>query len=181
MTKLTDTWPPRFTAPAWKTSRTATKKTKVKGRSELKTAETNHKKTAKKRDHYRCRFPLCGCKTLGLALDARLEASHHTHKGMGGDPTGERSLPWLLVSLCKHRHQDGAISIHKGTLRPKFLSTKAYDGPIAWEVDINRLRPDYGSRPQKWLEVARETKVGEWALFTEKQRLVLETLKEMDL
>lgn len=175
--RLTNTWPPTFTGPDWKTSRTATKKKKVEGRRELVSKENTHKRTAKKRDLHRCRFPLCGCKQLGLALDARLESSHHQHKGMGGDPTGERSLPWLLVTLCKHRHQDGAVSIHKGTLRPKFLSTKAYDGPIAWEIRTDSAIAD---KPI-WREVARETAVQKWEPFTSRQRAMLEKLAEMDL
>lgn len=183
--KLTSTWPPAFTGPAWKGSRTASKKQKVADRKKATTAEANHKKTAKKRDHYRCRFPLCGCKQLGLALEARLESSHHRHKGMGGNPDGDRSLPWLLVTLCKHRHQDAAVSIHRGTLRPKFLTSKAYDGIIAWEVDLDLLKHRReGSRPcgvSQWLEVARERAIGEWQPFTDRQRAILEKLAEMDL
>lgn len=182
---LSDTWPPVYTRPNWKTSRTATKKKKVAAKKDLDAKEDQHKRTAKKRDGHRCRFPLCGCRKLGLALEARLESSHHVHKGMGGDPTGERSLPWLLVTLCKHRHQDGAVSIHKGTLRPRFLTSRAYDGIIAWQIDLDLLKHRReGSRPcgvAQWFEVARETAVGQWAPFTERQLAILEHLAEMDL
>jgi hypothetical protein len=177
-----ETFPRRATGPMWKTPPAVRQKKQVEDKRTLATAETKNKRQAKKRDHHTCRFPLCGCaKRLHAKADVRLESSHEIHKGMGGNPAGDRSAPELLVTLCKHRHQDGAISRHKGTLRAKFLTPEKFNGRIAWEVDVNRLRKDYGAHSQKWEEVAREIAVQKWAPFTGRQRKILELLEEMTL
>lgn len=182
-----------------KPSRTARKKDQREARSSLKAKEAINKKAAKRRDSYRCRFPLCGCKSLGLALDARLESSHDKHKGIGGNPAGDRSAPELLVSLCLHRHQDGAVSRHKGTLRSRYLSTRGNNGPLAWDVDcayvLEALRraglglPDGGllieahdpNSRVEFVEVAREVKVQQLGPLAPWQTAVLKQLAEMEL
>jgi len=174
------TFPRTFTGTFFKTSPTARKKAKQAVRRERVASEDANKRAAKKRDGYACRFPWCGCKSLGLALSARLESSHDRHKGSGGDPSGQRSAQELLITLCKHRHQDGIISRHKGTLRARYLTPKKNNGPIAWEVDINRMRPNFESRPARWIEVARETAIRQWAPFTLAQQEILEKLASMD-
>lgn len=163
--------------PVWRPSKTASAKAKRQAKATRDTTEAKHKRLAKARDGWRCRFPLCGCKDLGLALEARLESSHGTHKGMGGDKTGARSKPPNLVTLCRHRHQDGAISRHKGTLKARFLTSRGFDGPIAWEVDAGRLASSQ-TRITRWIEVARETAIQVWIV---RHAAVVRTLGEMDL
>lgn len=169
---------------SWKKpSATKRKITKLKGRRELKTREDTNKGRVRRRDRF-CRFPLCGCRKLGLKLDARQEVSHQKHKGMGGDPTGDRSLPELMLYLCKHRHQDGAVSIHKGTLRARPLTAAGTNGPIAWDVDSETLFPGlYRNivKEARWFEAARETKVQQLEPLSAKQQIVLERLGEMEL
>ena len=166
-----------------KPSRTASRKATVLARGKRVTTERTNKAIAKRRDHYRCRFPLCGCKRLGLRLDARLESSHDRHKGAGGNPAGDRSTPDGLITLCLHRHQDGAISRHKGTLRTRHLTDKGNDGPVAWDIDMNRVKHGVarGWRPAKWVEVAREKAVQVLDPPTPAQLALLERLAEMDL
>lgn len=158
-------WPPRWTTEkdAAKPIRTAGKVKQRKVRRDRKTKEDTNKLAAKKRDGYRCRFPLCGCRGLGLVLDARLEASHDVHKGMGGNPAGDRSQTGGLITLCLHRHQDSAISRHKGTLRNLYRTPLENDGPIEWAVHARtllRLCPDLELPPRReWVIVATETAV----------------------
>lgn len=162
-----------------KPSRTARQLQTRKRRRDRKNAEGENKKQARKRDLHRCRFPLCGCRRLGLPL----EVSHDRHKGMGGDPTGERSSRELLILMCAHRHQHGAVSFHKGTLRTRYLSPAKNDGPIAFEVDLDVVSPGsrIGDREARWCEVARERAVQELEWLTPKQQVILERLAEMQL
>lgn len=161
-----------------KPSRTERKKAEKDRKLKRQKAERDNKGEVRKRDLTRCRFPSCGCRKLGLALQARQEVSHSRHKGMGGNPSGERSAAELMVLLCRHRHQDGAVSIHKGTLRAKFLTPAKFNGPIAWEADSSRLWPN---ADEQWIELARETAIQKWEPFTPKQQVILERLAEMDL
>jgi hypothetical protein len=163
-------------APLWKTTRTASKRAKLKRRIKVATAEKDNKKASKKRDGYRCRFPLCGCRKLGL----RLESSHWEHKGPGGDPRGIRSDQDNLATLCSHRHKDGRISIDKGTLRPVFLTAKKYDGPVAWEISVQAYLGKY-DRTDTWARVATERAIGEWEPFGPVQLERLQILAEMEL
>jgi len=176
--------------PNWKPSRTARKKAVVTVRRERQTKERNNKTAARRRDRYRCRFPLCGCRPLSLRLEARLEVSHDQHKGIGGNPAGDRSERWALITLCLHRHQDGIVSRHKGTLRTRYLSASKNDGPVAWEVrrsalpiavlDLAALM-GMPARWTEWIEVARERSVQQIAVPAPWQQSILETLGKMDL
>lgn len=151
-------------------------------RRKAATREKVNKCEVRTRDGYRCRFPLCGCSKWKI----RLEASHARHKGMGGNPAGDRSEAKGMVLLCVHRHQHGAVSIHKGTLRPDFLTPYEFDGPVAWLVDVEVLFPSRyvgGSVPlsDRWFEVAREYDVQQLELPTAQQQIMLERLAEMNL
>lgn len=139
--------------PNWKPSRTDRKIKEAKQRRELQRDETDAKLEVRRRDGS-CRFPLCGCRRLKLQLAARGEVSHQRHKGMGGNPSGDRSTAAGLILLCNHRHQDGAVSRHKGTLRIKPLTRAGMNGPVAFWVDLAAV---YGFRKAQWKEVARET------------------------
>jgi len=185
-----------------KPSRTARKKAKVTARRTSDRIEREHKAAARRRDRYRCRFPLCGCKRIGLTVEPRVEVSHDRHKGMGGNPKGDRSVPELLITLCPHRHQDGQVSRHKGTLRTRYLTDRANSGPVAWDVDaayaLEALRRagcglPLGGLPLvplheqglndhvEWVEVARERAVQQLAPLHPWQERLLKNLAEMDL
>jgi hypothetical protein len=159
--------------PNWKPCATARKKEKLQAGREARSRESENKKEARRRDGYRCRFPLCGCHRLKLSLEARLEVSHQTHKGAGGNPTGDRSTPDRLLTLCSHRHQHGAVSRHRGTLRARALTAAGMNGPVAWEAWDVAFR-------HGWAEIAREKAVQQLEELLPWQRRYLERLAEMD-
>lgn len=151
----------------WKPSRTARIKRERAGKARLDAAENANKRAVRRRDGY-CRFPLCGCRRLRL----RLEVAHQQHKGAGGDSTGERSVPELLVLLCTHRHQHGAVSWHTGRLRWRALDRKAgTGGPLEWCIKLG----------ERWQVVARESAPHVLEPLTDWQRETLERLALMEL
>lgn len=158
-------------APNWKPSRTARKAAERQTKKDRKAHEEREKKKVRLRDKG-CRFPLCGCKKLGR----RLEVSHYIHKGMGGNPSGDRSLEPLMVQLCVDRHQFSAVSMHRGTLRPVFLTDDQFNGPIAWEVNVGAFL----AAADTFEEVARESSPGRWEEFTERGRALLTVLSALD-
>lgn len=164
----------------WKPSRTARKIEERKTKLSRRRDEDNAKKEVRKRDKV-CRFPLCGCKRLGLAL----HASHQTHKGMGGDPTGERSTTAGLILLCGHRHQFGRISRHAGTMKAMpHSSAQGCDGPVSWYVRRDEI-PDEAVPTalfgQEWVCVADEVSPGRLAQPLPWQLVILKRLAEMDV
>lgn len=152
-------------------------------RIDLKNAEEANKAKVRRRDRG-CRFPLCGCRRLGLS--ASVEVSHSVHKGSGGDPTGERSDSRLMMNLCRERHRVNPFAIDKGTVgwRPVEKSLGA-DGPVVWLLDVALLRyyREGGRRPARarLVEVARESTAGHLAPLTDDARVWLEHLATMEL
>lgn len=170
-----------FAGPLPKPSSTGRKKREHETKTARLTRESAAKGAVRRRDR-RCRFPLCGCKKLRL----RLEVAHADHKGMGGNPAGDRSTADRMILLCTHRHQDGQVSLHKGTLWARPLTLAGYDGPVAWLIDADTLFAGmyrYVARSARWAEVGVERAVGvlDEAALTSQQRRVLEQLGEMDL
>lgn len=160
--------------PNWKPSRTARKKAEKKKKTDRKTKERQSMDVARKADRG-CRFPLCGCKKLGL----RVEVAHLRHRGMGGNPKGDRTQPDNVISLCTHRHQHGAVSLHKGTLRIEPLTDAGTRGPVAFYIDRQYA---YTEGPDGWFCVAHETSPGMLAIpLTSMQLNTLGILAEMDL
>lgn len=114
-----------------KPSRTARKKANTKKKVEIRKYETDNKAAVRRREGFKCRFPLCGCAKFKL----RLECSHNEHKKMGGDKVGNRSETSNMALLCEHRHQTGIFSRHAGTLMVRFLTARGFDGPVIWLID----------------------------------------------
>lgn len=146
--------------------------------------EETEKRKVRLRDRG-CRFPLCGCRRLGLAL----EVSHNEHKGSGGNPDGSRSKAPLMMQLCRERHRTNPFSVHNRAIEWAPLNKKlGADGPVRWLVDVELLRYYLGERRQrpataKLVEVCRESDVGRLA-FGEPAgdaRALLEQLAEMRL
>jgi hypothetical protein len=158
--------------PFWKPSKTKRTIERRKTRRVQVSDEQKNKLEVRLRDHYKCRFPLCGCRSLRL----QLESSHVVHKGMGGNPAGDRSTVDQMVLLCSHRHRDGIVAIHKGTLRLRYLSSFKASGPVAWEVPASIL---HHTKTDKWIEVARETRVQQLEPLSDEQLLILDRLSSM--
>lgn len=141
----------------------------------LKRQENTHKQIVRDRDVL-CRFPLCPCQRFNLFC----EVSHHFHKGIGGDPTGERSTPALMLLICNWRHKEARISIDKKSLRWEPVTFAGADGPIAWSVDLGVF--SRGTFPVgTWVEVAREMHRGQLGPATAQAREILNILgKELE-
>lgn len=108
---------------------------------------------------------------------------------MGGDPTGERSLPSGMILLCWVRHQTGKLSRHAGNLRTEPLSGLGNNGPVAWYIAATDLLPilvksgggcavAVNKDGRDWVEVAREREVQSLEPLEDWQRRVLEYLAE---
>lgn len=178
-----------WTGPQWKEGRTKAKRERVNARAKRGRAEKENKAESKRRDGHRCRFPLCGCRKFGL----RLESSHQEHKGAGGDPKGVRSDVDNLITLCFHRHQDGRVSRHKGTMQVRPLTRAGTNGRVAFDIELETLnelrrlcgyrkltRDDHGLG-KAWVQVAREKAVQDLEPLQDWQRDVLELLAACEL
>lgn len=184
--------------PAWMKPEKGTAKAERRATKRGRRAtETTHKDSVRHRDHKRCRFPLCGCYRRRL----RLEVSHDRHKGIGGNPKGDRSLPPGLILMCWHRHQTGAFSRHKMTIRNVYLTDEGNDGPVAWEIKRTEFldelaiavyrRNDQKAReliaylellhPEDWIELAREESIQRLEPLQSWQREALEFLARMEV
>lgn len=173
--------------PHWKQGRTAMKIAKKKLRGRIRKHEDDQKSDVRKRDKV-CRFPRCGCRRLGISLKAFAEVSHDRHKGMGGNQDGSRSTAALMVYLCKHRHQDGRVSRHKGTARAVALSMAGYDGPVDWQIRAYianeilgipvalRVQPE----AELWASVGAEVAPGVLGPLERWQEEILSKLAEME-
>ena len=142
--------------PNWKPSRTARKLKERQTKLDRKATERKSMNEVRKVDKT-CRFPLCGCKKLGLAQ----HISHMQHRGIGGNPKGDRTQPENLIKLCFHRHQDGAVSIHRGTLKIEPLTDAGARGPVLFWVDTASLSmPAIGAYTGPWFLIASEIRPG---------------------
>lgn len=139
--------------------------------------ERDAKKEVRRRDKH-CRFPLCGCRKGRPAL----HVSHQVHKGMGGNPKADRSVPELMVLLCAARHRENRISVDQGTVRWEALTAEGANGPIRWLLAPMTLYvpEDVLLHPMTEFELARETAVQRLADLTPEQRKVLTVLARMN-
>lgn len=142
--------------PNWKPSRTARKIKERQTKLDRKATERKIMNEVRKRDRV-CRFPMCGCKKLGL----NLEVAHLRHRGMGGNPLGDRTNTAEMILLCSHRHQFGGVSLHRGTLRIVPLTEDGCDGPVRFEVDgdASGFHPSAPGGESTWVVLGAEAMV----------------------
>lgn len=165
-----------YQEPQWKPSRTARKMAEQRDDRKQQTKELDAKAAVRRRDRF-CRFPQCGCRRIRL----RFEVSHVTHKGMGGNPAGDRSTTEGMVYLCTHRHQHGEISRHAGTLRARFLTGEGYDGPVEWWVNLEGHIDGRGPGADSWFLLATESGVQQLETLTPAQQSVCDYLAKMEV
>lgn len=185
---MTNTWPPRWTGPQFKTGVTSRVERRQK-RANEKIDEEKNKREVRTRDKRRCRFPLCGCRRLKILA----HVAHSKHKGIGGNPAGDRSAPELMILVCACRHRENVISLDRGTLCWRELKKgHGANGPVAWYVRASelpaRLRSglrlfsfddDAGAGP--WAELFRETAIGVGVPMSGKAVAVLQWLATMEV
>lgn len=147
------------------------KRRRTRRRHQRDKVERSNKAEVRDRDRY-CRFPVCGCVKANLAG----HVSHQEHKGMGGNPAGDKSMPERMLFLCRCRHRESAVSIDRGTLRWNALTHAGAVGPIAWELDLRAVGRWPSTKPAEWFEVARENARHTYEEFTPLQKLILAEL-----
>jgi len=90
----------------------------------LKKAEKDTMRQAKKRDRFKCRVPTCTHKELPT------DPCHLKHRGMGGNPAGDRTERSTVITLCRIHHGDWDAGRLKITPADDFIG---FDGPCAFE------------------------------------------------
>lgn len=111
---------------------------------ERKAAEDAVMASVRKQDG-QCRYPLCAHRTK----KPRLECAHMEHRGMGGNPTGDKTQPEKLITLCFIDH--GAFDRGELDIIP-LSADKGTRGPCSWHV----LNKESG----KFVHVASEKALG---------------------
>lgn len=95
-------------------------------RADRKAAEDKAMRAALVRDRMRCRWPGCSGKHRGLTLP--VDPCHLTHRGMGGDGSGDRTRRDLVVALCRRHH--GLLDAGELDIQP--LTETGTDGVLAF-------------------------------------------------
>jgi hypothetical protein len=146
--------------------------------------ERDGKDAVRKADRY-CRFPSCGCRKLRLAL----AVAHLEHKGMGGNPKGDRSDEAKMILLCSGRHRELPISLDMGTIEILPINASlGTRGPCIWyiarealDATLNRAVPRMSpGSSHKWIEIARERGPHDFEPSTPWQAQVLAFLRGME-
>ena len=157
----------------WKPPPLARKVRKAIARKPQVSKERANMDAVRREDKY-CRFPWCGCRKFKLTL----HVAHLHHRGIGGNPKGDKSDPSKMILLCSARHRENAISLDRKTLRIRPLTDKGTRGPCAFDVDMRTYRGQGGE--SEWSEVARETALHDISAPGLDEQDVLLTLSAME-
>lgn len=98
----------------------------------------------KARDNWRCRF---NCTVAGAD---RVQCAHRDHRGMGGDPKGDRTQRHLMVTACAKHHR--AWDNGRVDLVPR--TAAEFDGPCDFYEQDRATR--------MFVHVATEVSKGDW-------------------
>lgn len=79
---------------------------------------------ALKRDGRKCRRPRCEFAPLKLTVDP----CHMVHRGMGGNPKGDRTTRATVIALCRRHHGMYDKTDHARELRIEPLTPLDFDG-----------------------------------------------------
>ncbi len=89
-----------------------------------KSREAKTMRDVRRRDGDKCRVPQCEYAKRNLPIDV----CHTRHRGMGGNPKEDRTVPELLFCACRIHH--GLYD--RGELDVEPLTTSGMDGPVAF-------------------------------------------------
>lgn len=106
-------------------------------RNQQKAHERREMQAALKRDGKRCRVPRCEFAPLNFVIDP----CHERHRGMGGNPKGDRTTRATVISLCRRHHRlydQGGIEIEP-------LTHKGFDGPCDFYAVEGQTRTHYAT------------------------------------
>lgn len=122
---------------------------------ERKRAERQHKErerevmaAVKAEDGHRCRVPGCRYSLL------RVEVAHEKHRGMGGNPTEDRTVPEVLIALCLRHHQ----AYDKGDLEIEPRTERGLRGPCAYTDHSSGLPVSLGVETRYHYSVTRSVR-----------------------
>lgn len=96
-------------------------------RAERRLHERKQMDAAKRRDGNKCRVPRCE----HAPRSPRIEPAHYIHRGMGGNPSGDRTERALIVSLCFLHHADYDWKTNVD-LEIEPQTSAMFDGPCAY-------------------------------------------------
>lgn len=141
MPDLTNTWPPRWTGPAFKAPRGTRVLAKEKTEREETDDEIEIKKLVRLREGYKCRWP------EKHKCRGGLEVIHFVDRSLGGEFVTENL--WLG---CKWIHRTGPKSIHSKDLAVEPIDPKrGCDGPFKFYHDV--FNEATGERTRKLIAV----------------------------
>ncbi len=114
-----------MTLPNWKPIKGTALIERRSRRAARVSAEQREMRAAKKRDRGKCRWPSCQYAKQGIPIDA---AHIIRHRGMGGNPSGERTSRNCVAALCRFHH--GMLDSAVIDIQP--LTDAGTDGPMAF-------------------------------------------------
>ncbi len=118
-----------------------TKERRAKSR-QRKRSESDIMQDALKRDGHRCRMPRWDEPCLSWHTGETVDPCHMTHRGMGGNPKGDRTTRQTVITLCRTHHR----LYDAGQLEIEPLSDKLADGYCRFKIGITRgiVKTDIG-------------------------------------
>lgn len=185
---MSNTWPPAWTGSQFKDARGTAKRERRERKATVDKKERDAKGAVRKRDKF-CRFPLCGCRKHKRVM----HVSHQEHKGIGGNPAGDRSTTKTMILLCADRHNGSRVAIHAHTIEwtARNLLLGANAG-IVWWMSIEEasrhielpavvgaavIRSGFAT---DWIRIAVEERPGTLSPLVPWQRELLDKLAKMD-
>jgi hypothetical protein len=115
-------------------------------KADIKTHERKVMDEARKRDGGVCRVPRCE----HAPRKPRIEVAHQNHRGMGGNPTGDKTTRQTCIALCWLHHCDyDWKTLVDLDIRPE--TAQGFDGPCSYY---------FRALGGPWIHYATEKRIG---------------------